>query len=173
MTTCGPKNHWRTQAQTQLDQSRRNDVSLSSIRKIRANHLGCNLHPGAEAQLIDHAVQMSQQRLILQLQCPRPQFGPFHLLFQCVDVDLLSIESTKELILFLINVCIPHTVAVCHGFGICLNLGQVFLHLALFPLQSISLQIPKRSAQEQERRMETYPSPLPSQKTPKPADQNC
>ena len=39
----------------------RNDISLSSIRKIRANHLGSNLCLGAKAQLVHHAIQMSQQ----------------------------------------------------------------------------------------------------------------
>ena len=35
------------------------DLSLSLIRKSRATHLGGNLCLGAEAQLVDHAVQMS------------------------------------------------------------------------------------------------------------------
>ena len=48
------------QAPIQLNQSSRNDVSLSSIRKIRANHLGSNFRLGAEAQFVNHAVQTSQ-----------------------------------------------------------------------------------------------------------------
>ena len=51
--------HQHTQAQILPDQSRRNDVSLSSIRKIRANHLGSNFRLGAEAQFVNHAVQTS------------------------------------------------------------------------------------------------------------------
>ena len=43
------KIHWCIQAWIWLDQSRKDDVSLSSIRKFRANHLGSNLRPGAEA----------------------------------------------------------------------------------------------------------------------------
>ena len=59
--TNDPTIRWRTRARTRLDQSRKDDVSLSSIRKFRANHLGSNLHLGAEAQLVHHAVQTSQQ----------------------------------------------------------------------------------------------------------------
>ena len=60
-TMYGLKTHQRTPAQTQLGQSRRNDISLSSTRKIRANHLGGNLHPGAKAQSAHHAIQASRQ----------------------------------------------------------------------------------------------------------------
>ena len=43
------------------------------LRKFRANHLGSNFRPGAEAQFIHHAVQTRQQRFVLQFQRPRPQ----------------------------------------------------------------------------------------------------
>ena len=58
---------------------KRNDISLSLTRKIRANHLGSDLHLGAEAQFIHHAVQTCRQRFVLQFQCPRPQLRSFHL----------------------------------------------------------------------------------------------
>ena len=54
---------------------------ISSIRNSRANHLGSNLRPGAEAQFVHHAIQMRRQRLVLQLQCPRPQIRSFHAFF--------------------------------------------------------------------------------------------
>ena len=78
---------------------RRNDISLSSIRKIRANHLGSDLRPGAEAQLANHAVQVSQQQLVLQLQGSRPQLRTFHPFLQGVNISPLSVNSTKELTL--------------------------------------------------------------------------
>ena len=46
---------------------------ISFTRNFRANHLGSNLRPGAEAQFIHHAVQACQQQFILQLQRLRPQ----------------------------------------------------------------------------------------------------
>ena len=60
-TMYGLKTHRHTQAWTWLDQSKGKDISLSSTRKIRANHLGSDLCLGAEAQLVNHAVQMRQQ----------------------------------------------------------------------------------------------------------------
>ena len=59
------KTHQCIQVWIRLSQPKRGDLSLPLIRKIRANHLGSNLHLGAEAQLIDHAIQTSRQRLIL------------------------------------------------------------------------------------------------------------
>ena len=55
------KTRQHTQVQTWLDQSEKDSISLSLIRKIRANHLGSNLRLGAEAQLANHAIQTSQQ----------------------------------------------------------------------------------------------------------------
>ena len=91
---------------------RRNDISLSSIRKIRANHLGSDLRPGAEAQLVNHAVQASRQQLVLQLQGSHPQLRSFHPFLQGVNIGPLSINLTKELVLFLVNICVPCTVAI-------------------------------------------------------------
>ena len=94
----------RTQARARLDQSRKDDVRNSSIRNFRANHLGGNLRPGAEAQFVHHAVQMRRQRLVLQLQCLRPQFRSLHPFFQGVDIGTLTIDPTKELVLFLVDI---------------------------------------------------------------------
>ena len=47
----------------------------------------------------------------------------------------------KELILLLVDICIPRTVAVRHGLGVHLNLSQIFLHLNLLLLQTISLEV--------------------------------
>ena len=51
----------------------RTTSETSSIRNFRANHLGSNLRPGAEAQFVHHTIQTHQQRLVLQLQRSRPQ----------------------------------------------------------------------------------------------------
>ena len=93
------------------------------LESLEANHLGCNLRPGAEAQLVDHAVQMSQQRLILQLQSPRPQLRLFHSFLQGVDIGPLLVNSTKELVLFLVNIGVPCTVTIRHGLSIRFDLG--------------------------------------------------
>ena len=135
-----PMIHQRTQAWILLNRSRRNDISLSLIRKIRANHLGSNLCPGAEAQFIHHAVQPSRQRLVFQLQGPHPQLQSFHPFLQGVDISSLLVNSTKELVLLLVDVHIPFMVAICHGLCICLDLSQVPLHLGLLPFQMIPLK---------------------------------
>ena len=115
-------------------------------RKIRANHLGSNLRPGAEAQFVNHAVQMSRQRLVLQFQSPHPQLRPFHPLLQRINISPLPIDTSKELVLLFIDVRVPGTIAVGHSFCICLNLGQVLLHLGLLPLQTIPLEVNHGSA---------------------------
>ena len=52
----------------------------------------------------------------------------------------LTIDSTKELVLFLVDIRVSRTVAIRHGLGIRLDLGQVLLHLVLLPLQTIPLK---------------------------------
>ena len=74
------------------------DISLSLIRKIRANHLGSNLHLGAEAQFVDHTVQVSQQQLALQLQGPCPQLRSLHTLLQRINIGALPIDMLEELV---------------------------------------------------------------------------
>ena len=96
---------------------------ISSIRNFRANHLGSNLHPGAEAQFIHHAVQARRQRFVLQLQRPCPQLRSFHPFLQGIDVGPLMIDSPEELILFLVDVGVPRPVAICHGLSIRFDLG--------------------------------------------------
>ena len=110
------------------------------LRKIRANHLGCDLHPGAEAQLVHHAVQTHRQRLVFQLQRPRSQLRLFHPFLQGIDIGSLPVNTMKELVLFLVDICISHTVAICHSLGVRLDLSKVLLHLDLFPLQMIPLK---------------------------------
>ena len=46
---------------------KRTTSEISFIRNFRANHLGSNLRPGAEAQFVYHAVQTRRQRFVLQL----------------------------------------------------------------------------------------------------------
>ena len=46
----------------------------------------------------------------------------------------------EELILFLVNICIPHMIALGHGLGICLDLGQILPHLVLLSFQMIPLK---------------------------------
>ena len=47
---------------------------------------------------------------------------------------------SEKFVLLLINIRIPHAIAVCHGLRICLNLGQILLHLSLLLLQMIPLK---------------------------------
>ena len=145
---------------------------VSFIRNFRANHLGSNFRPGAEAQSIHHAVQTRRQRLVLQFQRPCPQLRPLHPFLQGVDIGLLSIDPTEELVLFFIDIRVPRMVAICHGLGIRFNLGQVFFHLALLALQPVSLEANHTSVQSRERRVEAYPSPLPCKQTPEPPNQH-
>ena len=56
----------------------------------------------------------------------------------CPDIKLL-----EEFILLLVDIPISHTITVRHSYGISLDLGQVFLHLAQFPFQMISLKFPQ------------------------------
>ena len=109
---------------------------------------------------------MSQQRLVLQLQGPCPQLRPLHLFLQSIDISPLPINSTKELVLFFVNVCVPGMIAICHSLHVHLDLSQVFLQLVLLLLETISLEVNHSSVQLLERRVETYPSPLSGQKTP-------
>ena len=113
----------RTQAQTRLGQSGKDDVRSFFTRNFRANHLGSNLRPGAEAQFVHHAIQTRRQRLVLQLQRFRPQLRLLHAFLQGIDVDPLTIDSAKELVLFLVDVGVPRPVAICHGLSIRLDLG--------------------------------------------------
>ena len=135
-----PKIHWHTQARIWLNRSRKDDVRISFTRNFRANHLRSNLHLGAEAQFIHHAVQTHQQRFVLQFQRPCPQLQSFHLLFQGVDVNTLMIDLTEKLVLFLVNIRVPRTVAIRHGLGIRLDLSQVLFHLVLLSFQMIPLR---------------------------------
>ena len=73
----------------------------------------------------------------------------------------------EKLVLLLVDIRVPRTITVCHGLSICLDLSQVPLHLDLLSFQAISLEVNHGSAHLLEQRMETYSSPLSSQKTPK------
>ena len=66
---------------------------------------------------------------------------------QAVDIVLLSVKTTKELILFLVDIGIPRLVTIGHSLHIGLNLGQVFLHLNLLLFQMIPLRSPQNSIQ--------------------------
>ena len=146
---------------------------VSSSRNFRANHLESNLRPGAEAQFIHHAIQMSRQRLILQLQRPRPQLRSLHPFLQGVNIGPLAIDSTKELVLFFVNVGVPRSVAICHGLSICFDLGQILFHLVLLSLQPIPLRSDHASVQlNWNEEVETYPGSLPCEQPPEPPNKH-
>ena len=113
---------------------------ISFIRNFRANHLGSNLRPGAEAQFIHHAVQVRRQGFVLQLQYLCPQLRPLHPFLQGVDIGSLTIDSTKELVLLFVDIGVPRPVAICHGLSVRFDLGKVLLHLILLSLQPIPLR---------------------------------
>ena len=71
-----------------------------------------------------------------------------HPILQCVNVDSLPVELTKELVLFFVHICIPCMVTLSHSLSIRLDLGQVLLHLSLLLLQSVPLKIPKDQSKD-------------------------
>ena len=87
------------------------------------------------------------------------------MLLQCINVILLPIETTEELVLFFVDICIPCMVVLYHGLSICLDLSQVLLHLVLLLFQMISLKYPRDQSPE----LGTKDGELP-ESSPQPED---